>query len=100
MFIDRPSFIQGSARSQGNVASAYNTGSAAPVGVGRGKAAVTSDTVSTTNIGALAGALHELSSSGDQRIEALRELYASGQYTMDTGALAGKLADRILGGRE
>ncbi len=101
MFIDRPSFIQGGVRSQGNVSSAYSSGAAASTtSTGRGNSTGSSDILSTNTLGALAGALQEMSVSGDQRIEAMRQLYASGQYTVDTGNLAGRIADRVLSGRE
>lgn len=100
MFIDRPSFIQGGVRSQGNVSSAYSSGAAASTSAGRGNSTGGSDILSANTLGALAGALQEMSVSGDQRIEAMRQLYASGQYTVDTGALAGRIADRVLSGRE
>ena len=100
MFIDRPSFLPGGVSSQGNVSSAYNSGAAAPAGAGRGKSAESSDILSTNTLVSLAGALNEMSVAGDQRIEAMRQLYSSGQYTVNTGALAGRLAGRILSGRE
>ena len=82
------------------MSSAYSSGAAASTGAGRGNSTGSSDILSTNTLGALAGALQEMSVSGDQRIEAMRQLYASGQYTVDTGALAGRIADRVLSGRE
>ena len=100
MFIDRPSFLPGGVPSRGNVSSAYNSGALAPAGAGSGKSALSSDILSTNTLVSLAGALDAMSEAGEQRIEAMRQLYASGQYTVDTGALAGRLAGRILSGRE